>query len=131
MSTMTVLSREECWTLLARERVGRLAYRLVDEVHVVPVNYAVRGESLLVATGEGNKLLAAELQAEAAVEIDDLAGEEAWSVLARGRLEHLPEDATDELDDVVASSWLRTLKYDVVRLVPTAVSGRRFALRRP
>ena len=129
---MSELSREECWRLLEQERIGRLGYRLVDEVHVVPVNYLVRDESLLIATGEGNKLLAAELQTEAALEIDDLTGaEEAWSVLVRGRLEHVDEAAAEEMADVAASSWLPTLKYDVIRLVPTAVTGRRLLLLRP
>ena len=126
---MSTLSEKECWELLGRERVGRLAYRLVDELHVVPVNYVVHEQALLVATGEGNKLLAAELGGEAALEIDDLAGEAAWSVLVRGQLGHLDE-ARAELLDVADASWLPTLKYDVIELVPTAVTGRRFELHR-
>jgi nitroimidazol reductase NimA-like FMN-containing flavoprotein (pyridoxamine 5'-phosphate oxidase superfamily) len=126
---MTTLSTQECWEHFEQERVARLAYRLVDELHVVPVNYVVSDGALLVATGEGNKLLAAELGAEAALQIDDLTGEEAWSVLARGPLRHLDEARADELD-VAAASWLPTLKYDVIELVPTSVTGRRFHVDR-
>jgi nitroimidazol reductase NimA-like FMN-containing flavoprotein (pyridoxamine 5'-phosphate oxidase superfamily) len=128
---MTTLTAEECWALLREESVGRLGYRLVDELHVVPVNYVVRDDVVLVATGEGNKLLASELHAEAALEIDDLRGEEAWSVLVRGRLEHLEEDAAEAFADVATVSWLPTLKYDLIQLVPTAVTGRRFQVHRP
>jgi nitroimidazol reductase NimA-like FMN-containing flavoprotein (pyridoxamine 5'-phosphate oxidase superfamily) len=126
---MTALSEKECWELLERERVGRLGYRLVDELHVVPVNYLVHQGALLVATAAGNKLLAAELGAEAALEIDDLRGEEAWSVLVRGPIHHVDEARADELD-VAAASWLPTLKYDVIELVPTVVTGRRLVVHR-
>ena len=128
---MTTLTAEECWALLQQESVGRLGYRLVDELHVVPVNYVVRDDVVLVATGEGNKLLASELHAESALEIDDLAGAEAWSVLVRGRLEHLEEDVAEAFADVATVSWLPTFKYDVIQLVPTAVTGRRFEVHRP
>jgi nitroimidazol reductase NimA-like FMN-containing flavoprotein (pyridoxamine 5'-phosphate oxidase superfamily) len=128
---MTTLTAEECWALLREESVGRLGYRLVDELHVVPVNYVVRDDVVLVATGEGNKLLAAELHAESALEIDDLRTDEAWSVLVRGRLERLEEDAAEAFADVATLSWSPTLKYDVIRLVPSAVTGRRFRLVRP
>src|SRR3954447_16838375 len=53
------LDAEECWELLEGEELGRLAYRLVDEVHIVPINYVVDGRSLLFRTSSGNKLLAA------------------------------------------------------------------------
>ena len=35
--TVVELSVEDCWALLRDEEFGRLAYRLVDEVHVVPI----------------------------------------------------------------------------------------------
>src|SRR3954453_22239878 len=86
------LDAEECWSLLAGEQLGRLAYRLVDEIHVVPVNYGVNDGSLVVRTGAGNKLLAAELKSEVGFEIDGFAADDvAWSVLVRGRLRHLDE----------------------------------------
>ena len=52
------LTSEECWEMLRDEEFGRLAYRLVHEVHMTPINYAVEGGCLLFRTGEGNKLLA-------------------------------------------------------------------------
>ena len=55
---------EECWGHLEGEEFGRIAYRLVDEVHIVPINYAVDGRALLFRTAAGNKLLAAALSSE-------------------------------------------------------------------
>jgi nitroimidazol reductase NimA-like FMN-containing flavoprotein (pyridoxamine 5'-phosphate oxidase superfamily) len=125
------LTEEECWELLEAEEFGRLAYRLVDEVHLVPINYVVDGRSLLFRTASGNKLLAAALHSDVAFEIDwhdDLA---AWSVVARGRMRRLQEDEAHRVDSLLLRPWVPTLKYDVVELLPETVTGRRFLLQRP
>src|SRR4051795_9988393 len=62
------LSAEECWELLELGEFGRLAYRLVDEVHLVPINYVADAGGLLFRTASGNKLLAAALPSDAASE---------------------------------------------------------------
>jgi nitroimidazol reductase NimA-like FMN-containing flavoprotein (pyridoxamine 5'-phosphate oxidase superfamily) len=129
-SPVEELTDQECWELLTGQEFGRLAYRLVDEVHLVPINYAVDGRSLLFRTDSGNKLLAAALHSDVAFEIDwhdDLA---AWSVVVRGRLERLGEDEEHRADALPLHSWVPTLRYDVVELVPDVVTGRRFQLQR-
>ena len=67
---VTELTWEECWEMLRAEEFGRLAYRMVDEVHITPINYAVEGGSLLFRTAEGNKLLAVVMGSQVAFEID-------------------------------------------------------------
>jgi uncharacterized protein len=124
------LSVEECWELLESEEFGRLAYRLVDEVHVVPINYLVDGRSLLFRTAAGNKLLAAALQSDVALEIDWHDDLVAWSVLARGRLRQLDEGEAHRVDSLPRRSWLPTDKQNIVELQPEAVTGRRFRLHR-
>lgn len=128
---VAALTLEECWELLRREEFGRLAYRLVDEVHLVPVNYVVDAGSLLFRTASGNKLLAAALHSEVAFEIDRHDELTAWSVVVRGRLHRLHEDEAHRVDGLLLESWVPTLKYEVVELRPEAVTGRRFRLRRP
>ena len=86
------LSTEECWELLEADKFGRLAYRLVDEVHLVPINYAADAGALLFRTASGNKLLAAALHSDVAFEIDWHDEVAAWSVVVRGRLHRLGED---------------------------------------
>lgn len=44
---ITDLTPEQCWEMLRGDEFGRLAFRLVDEVHITPINYAVDGQSLL------------------------------------------------------------------------------------
>ena len=128
-SPVVVLDDEECWTLLSGEHFGRLGYRLVDEIHVVPVNYAVHDGVLAVRTAAGNKLLAAELRSEVGFEIDGFEGDEAWSVLVRGHLRRLDEHRTRLLEDQVPS-WVPLLKYEVVEIAPETVVGLRFLVQR-
>lgn len=124
------LSAEECWTLLGLEEFGRLAFRLVDEVHLVPINYVSDSASLLFRTTSGNKLLAAALHSDVAFEIDWHDETSAWSVVVRGELRRVPENEEHRADALPLRPWVPTLKYDVVELVPHAVSGRRFRLSR-
>lgn len=124
------LTPEQCWELLADEEFGRLAYRLVDEVHVVPINYIVDGRCLLFRTASGNKLLAAALHSDVAFEIDWRDDRSAWSVVARGRLRRLDEDEQHRLDSLPQQPWVDTPKYDVIELTPEVVTGRHFQLHR-
>src|SRR5687767_14260754 len=78
---VTELTSDECWEMLRGEEFGRLAYRLVDEVHITPINYAVDGGSLLFRTAEGNKLLAVVMGSEVAFEIDRYGETSARSVV--------------------------------------------------
>ena len=125
------LSTEECWELLELEQFGRLAYRLVDEVHLVPINYAADAGALLFRTASGNKLLAAALHSDVAFEIDWHDERAAWSVVVRGQLHRLPEDEADRIEGRLLEPWVPALRYDVVEIIPGSVSGRRFVLSRP
>jgi hypothetical protein len=123
------LSYEESWELLETQELGRLAYRLVDEVHLVPINYVTDGRSLLFRTGSGSKLLAAALESDVAFEIDWYDDRTAWSVVARGHLRKLGDDEAHRADGLPLYSWVPTPKDDVIELVPEVVTGRRFQLR--
>ena len=129
-SSMSEMTDEQCWERLDEEEMGRLAFRLVDEVHIVPINYVVDAASLLFRTNPGNKLFAAALHSEVAFEIDHYDDTSAWSVVVRGRLRILEEDEQHRLDGQVRQPWVPTLKYDVMELVPEVVTGRTFGLRR-
>ena len=124
------MSIEECWAHLEDEEFGRLAYRLVDEVHIVPVNFVVDGRTLLFRTAAGNKLLAAALASEVAFEIDQRDEHSAWSVVVRGHLRRLEEDEQHRLDSLPEHSWIPMRRDEVVDLVPEVVTGRKFLLRR-
>ena len=127
---VVMLAEEECWALLDREEYGRIGYRLVDEVHVVPVNYGVHDGRLAIRTAAGNKLLAAEMGSEVGFEIDGFTGSDlAWSVLVRGSLHRLDEHTARLVGESVPS-WVPMLRYELVEVVPRIVTGRRFLVQR-
>lgn len=128
---VTELSQDECWEMLRGEEFGRLAFRLVDEVHITPINYAVDGETLLFRTAGGNKLLSVAMGSEVAFEIDRYDEESARSVVVRGTARQLPEVEEHRSENVPLRPWVGTLKYNVVEIAPKVVSGRAFSLSRP
>lgn len=128
--SISELSPEECWRLLESQELGRLAYLLGDEVNLVPVNYAVDDGTLLFRTAEGNKLLGVLLHPQVVFEVDVVEDSEARSVILRGTARRLEEDEEHRADDIGLMAWVPTLKYDVVEIRPTQVSGRGFVIDR-
>ena len=129
--TLTKLSGEQCLELLATRRVGRLAYvARADVPDVVPVNYAVHDGDLLIRTGPGPKLQAAERRAVVALEADDLDDDAhtGWSVVAVGRAQRLTPDEQRALPDgVLPQAWATGPRYAVVRIRPRRLEGRRLS----
>jgi len=127
------MTARECWVRLREHELGRLAFRVADEVHILPVNYAARDESLLFRTAEGTKLLGVVMESPVALEIDGYDELSAWSVVVRGSARLLPEDEAHVADDLDSLPWVQpeSPKYNVVRIDPVVVSGRHFRLGRP
>jgi uncharacterized protein len=103
---VTEMGTEECWEFLRRHEFGRLAHHLADEVHIAPVNYAVDHDpasdrrSLLFRTAEGSKLLGVVMNPDVAFEVDEVVGEQATSVIVRGRARRLEEDEEHRAENV-------------------------------
>lgn len=127
---ITELTTEECWEALKNEEFGRLAYRLGEEVNIAPINYAVDGDRLLFRTAEGSKLLGVVMYPDVVFEIDGYDDEFAESVIVRGRARLLSESEEHRVENVELHPWLDTLKYNVVEIAPTQITGRRFKLNR-
>jgi nitroimidazol reductase NimA-like FMN-containing flavoprotein (pyridoxamine 5'-phosphate oxidase superfamily) len=127
----TELTLEECWELLRRHELGRLAFHLADEVHITPVNYAVDEDTLLFRTAAGSKLLAVVMNSDVAFEIDEHDEHTARSVILRGRAELLDEYSAHRAENLPLRPWVENPKYNVVEITPTEISGRRFRLHRP
>lgn len=127
---ITELTDEECWEALRQHEFGRLAYLLGDEVNIAPVNYAVDGETLLFMTAEGSKLLGVVMNPEVVFEVDGHDDELAHSVIVRGRARQLAESQEHRVESTGLRPWIDTLKYNVVEITPTRITGRRFRLTR-
>lgn len=130
-SVTTDLTPEQCWELLRADELGRLAFRMTDEVHLVPINYAVDGETILFRTAEGNKLLGLTMHPEVVFEIDAYESDRAHSVIVRGIARRLEEDEEHRAENVPLRPWVSTPKYNVVEIRPTEITGRAFVLNRP
>lgn len=124
------LPEAACWERLRGEEFGRLAYHLVGEVHIVPLNYLVDGERLVIRTVPGSKLLGVEMHGDVAFEIDGRTEDTVWSVVARGRAHQLDGDAAREADALPLPAWIRTERYANLEIRVTELTGREFPLRR-
>lgn len=126
-----VLHPEESWDFLRRHEFGRLAFHLLGEVHITPINYAVEGDRVLFLTAEGSKLLGVTMNDDVAFEVDEISGEHATSVVVRGRAHRLRGEETYIVEQLPLRPWVGTPKYEVVEIRVQEVSGRRFDLSRP
>lgn len=128
------LTVHDCWKCLETSSVGRVALVSSGDPEIFPVNYVPNFGTLIFRTGPGTKL--SELQGgnPVAFEADGLNayGTIAWSVVVKGTAE-LVEDA-EELQEAAATSlspWEAGVKDQLIRIVPTDLSGRRFVISAP
>jgi uncharacterized protein len=130
-ATMEELPELDCWERLESREFGRLAYHLLDEVHIVPLNYTVVGRRLVFQTTEGSKLLGVVMHHDVAFEIDHIGSERAWSVVARGRAQVLAGDEAREVrDQWLARPWVSTDHFVIIAMDVTEVTGREYDLLR-
>jgi uncharacterized protein len=128
-----VLGRAECFELLRSVPVGRIGLSMSALPVVLPVNFAVDGDRLVVRTAAGSKLDAALGGAVVAFEADqiDTATGDAWSVLVRGSSAVLTDPADIEsLADLDLNSWVADRSDQWVMITTDLVSGRRTRGRR-
>lgn len=130
MSPITVLDDEACWELLARHQVGRLGFRLRDEVLVVPVNYRVHEGELVFRTADGSKFYAVEAASSVGFEIDEVTDDAARSVVVTGLVRELTDSAEAAEASEGLHPWVPTEKKRVMSIRPLEVTGRAFRLDR-
>ena len=112
---------------MRQDSLARLALSAAGDVDIFPNNYFADGETLLMRTAPGTKLLELTVNSRVAVEIDGYTDDEAWSVVVKGTAHRLERQAKiDEADDAPLAPWVPTLKYVYVRIIPATISGRRF-----
>ena len=127
VSPVTALDDDQCWQRLGTQQLGRLVTRVGDVLDIFPVNYVVDGATLVFRTAEGSKLFEITVNDEVLFEVDDYADANAWSVVVRGHARKLATSAEVEAADrLPLTPWIPTLKYNYVRIEPTALSGRAF-----
>lgn len=126
-----VLHPEESWEFLRGHEFGRLAYHLVGEVHLVPINYAVNDERIIFLTHEGSKLLGITMNSDVAFEVDQVGDDQATSVIVRGRARQLEGSARYVIEELPLRPWVAEPKHAVVAITVAEITGRRFDLTQP
>jgi nitroimidazol reductase NimA-like FMN-containing flavoprotein (pyridoxamine 5'-phosphate oxidase superfamily) len=123
------LTQRECWEHLRSEAYGRLAVVDEDGPAIYPVNVLVDHATLVFRTTEGTKLDALRADPRVAFEVDGFDAESgnSWSVAIRGEAGEIlvPREAV-EVMELDVTPWQAGPKPVVVRIVPNAVTGRRF-----
>jgi nitroimidazol reductase NimA-like FMN-containing flavoprotein (pyridoxamine 5'-phosphate oxidase superfamily) len=93
--TFTTLESAESRALLARHRVGRIAYALHERIDIEPVHYVVDGDWLFGRTSVGTKLATLAHNPWCAFEVDEVHALFDWSsVVVKGNFYLLDPEAS-------------------------------------
>jgi nitroimidazol reductase NimA-like FMN-containing flavoprotein (pyridoxamine 5'-phosphate oxidase superfamily) len=127
------LTKSECFELLANEHLGRLA--VVDDRGpvVFPVNFVLDRHTVVFRTSEGTKLHAASRGSRVCFEVDgaNAAAHTGWSVIVRGEVIEITDRAElVRLRELPLQAWVPGARNRYVRILPTALTGRRIAAAR-
>ncbi len=125
--SITELDSAECFRRLATAVVGRVALCTEEGPTIIPVNYVVDGESIVIRT-TSYTLLAEHAVGPMAFEVDDLepAVRFGWSVLVVGHA--MPVEDVDESTRLRAGglvdAWAPGSRNLFIRITPRRVTGR-------
>lgn len=125
---LEVLGREECLRLLGTAAIGRLGLSSGALPVVLPVNFLLDGERVLVRTSPGTKLDRALAGAVVAFEVDDVdrIDHSGWSVLVTG-VATVVDDPVDlaRIARLPLAHWAGGTAERVVAVSVEIVTGRR------
>ena len=129
---LEVLDHSEALRLLGRATIGRIGIHSGALPVVLPVNFVLDGDRIVVRTGTGTKLDAATRNAVVAFEVDEIDPDEhtGWSVLVVGTscdasdVELTPHQRMD------LARWGPAVENCIVAISLERVSGRRLVRAR-
>lgn len=132
MPDVSPLSPAECEKLLVAGVFGRAGFNTPSGPEIVPVNYAVIGDAILVRTDPASALATHAHGAALVFEVDLVDHErwQGWSVVARGVGECIPDGAEPGSAPRRPRPWATGDRTTVVRLAWTELTGRRLGTGR-
>jgi nitroimidazol reductase NimA-like FMN-containing flavoprotein (pyridoxamine 5'-phosphate oxidase superfamily) len=125
------LSPDECQALLGGSHLGRIALVEGGRPLILPVNYVLDDKTVVFRTDQGTKLDAAVRGAPVAFEVDGVNSERrtGWSVLVRGRAEHVTDRTElERLRRLPLVPLAPGAKPHYVRVKADEVTGRRISV---
>lgn len=123
----------ECYELLATGGVGRVVFDTTDGPVVIPVNFGMAGQTVVLRTG-ADTALAARLDCQVAFEVDrlDEAMSQGWSVLLAGHATQVTKE--EQVRRIEAHTrvqpWAGGARDVWVQIHPRRISGRRIGAQR-
>lgn len=123
------LAPAQSLALLGVDGIGRLGVRAGTGVDIYPVNYHVHEGDLYFKSGPGTKVIRLVEEPEVAFEADGGDGSLVWSVVVKGVVVRLDDDAEILASGIIDSPTARASeKLNYLRLRPEQITGRRFPL---
>jgi uncharacterized protein len=125
--TLVALSRRECLELLRTEQVGRVVFTERALPAIIPVTFAVLGDSIVLATRVGSRLARSARGGVLAFEVDrlDPATRTGWSVVVTAVPEYVEDPVQEGRIRTVLDPWVPGGHNLTLRLPLTVVTGRR------
>jgi hypothetical protein len=128
----SILDRPQCFELLGLVSVGRIGASIDALPVILPVHFALVGESVLFRTVIGTKLDAATIGAVVAfqADADEPVGGTSWSVLLQGVASAVSdEDGHARAKSIPIGPWAgEKVDLRLVRIEAANVTGRRFRI---
>lgn len=91
------LNRQECFDILVRNRTGHLACARDNLPYIVPIHYALEGETLYMFSLEGQKIAYLRSNPNTCLQVQENAESRQWkSVLVLGRYTELAEQGGEQ-----------------------------------
>jgi nitroimidazol reductase NimA-like FMN-containing flavoprotein (pyridoxamine 5'-phosphate oxidase superfamily) len=125
---LEVLDRDQCLRLLGSATLGRIGFTSGALPTVLPVNFQLDRERILVRTGRGSKLDAALQNAVVAFEVDDFdaISHSGWSVAVTGVATEISDPAElDAARQEPVARWAPAGDEAVLAVSTEFMSGRR------
>jgi nitroimidazol reductase NimA-like FMN-containing flavoprotein (pyridoxamine 5'-phosphate oxidase superfamily) len=129
---ITKLTPTECRRLIASGGVGRIAFSMTSGPVVLPVNFAMVADSIVIRTGEGTTI-EGHADDRVAFEVDhiDEALSQGWSVLIRGQAHRVahPAELQHLRREAAIWPWPGDARDVYVRILADTITGRRIESR--
>jgi uncharacterized protein len=125
---VATLEEAECFDLLGRSSIGRVAVSIGAVPAVFPVNFAMLDGTIVFRTSTGTKLDAAMRNSVIAFEVDEFETlyHDGWSVLVVGIADEMLDPAlVERAEHLPLAAWAEGSREHVVVVRPEFVSGRR------
>ncbi len=125
---LQTLSPDDCYELISPGGVGRVVFETADGPTVLPVNFAMWGQTVVLRTAADTDL-AARLDCQVGFEVDrlDEALSQGWSVLVTGHAAEVrKEEQVRRLEARLnLQPWAGGARDVYVQITPHRISGRR------